>query len=67
MRSQAAFLAVGSYTDDEMLIKVIQAQHIHQAFGISLWPWEVGEQVPEDWLAAIDALIMEVPKRTPHG
>ena len=57
---------MGSYTNDPMLIRVIQANHIHQLLGKSIWPWEV-DDLPEDWLEAIETIAVEVPNRKPNG
>ena len=57
---------MGSYTNDPMLIRVIQANHIYQLLGKSVWPWEV-DGLPEDWLEAIETIAVEVPNRKPNG
>jgi hypothetical protein len=49
------------------MAKVLRAMKVHQVTGKSLWPWEVDELVPEDWLEAILAVVDEIPKRTPKA
>jgi hypothetical protein len=45
-------------------VRVLRAQKVYQVTGKSLWPWEVDELIPADWLEAILAVVNEIPKRT---
>ncbi len=47
--------------------RVLRAMKVHQVTGQAVWPWEVDELVPEDWLEAILAVVDEIPKRTPKN
>jgi hypothetical protein len=60
-------LAVGATTNDPYMTKVLRAMKVHQVTGKALWPWEVDEVVPEDWLEAILAVVDEIPKRKPKA
>ncbi|MGA2504194.1 MAG: hypothetical protein ABSG01_08910 [Anaerolineales bacterium] len=60
-------LAVGAATDDYYMSRVLRAMKVHQVTGQAVWPWEVDELVPEDWLEAILAVVDEIPKRTPKN
>jgi len=55
-------LAAGGATDDPYLARVIQAKHIWSATGRAIDPWEV-DDYPPDWLEAVCAHEVEVPKR----
>jgi hypothetical protein len=44
------------------MISVLRAQKVHAVTGKALWPWEVDEVIPEDWLEAILA-VAEIPRR----
>ena len=47
------------------MAKTLRAMKVHQVTGMSLWPWEVDERIPEDWLEAILAVVDEIPARIP--
>jgi hypothetical protein len=56
-------LASGGKTDNEYLIALLHGRHIFNATGMALPPWEV-TNFPDDWLQAILALEIDVPRKS---
>lgn len=62
MNSASNYLANGLATDDEYMVKVIQANNIYRIFGKSVYPWEI-DQLPDDWLDAIMEFAVNLPEK----
>ena len=58
-------LAEGKRTRDPVLSRILVARRINHYLGVQIWPGEV-DDLPEDFLEAVNGLIDGVPKMKKH-